>query len=92
MNIHANIQVFPFDCDSLDYYYTNDSLQPKINLTTVLNDKGKKAVTDYLQRLMQSKVKERFPGYSGKMFSIVNSDSTFSFKFTIEVTPRLEAI
>ena len=74
--IYANYQVFPFNCDSLDYYYTNQNLKPTIDKTIVFRDKEKKSVSDYLQRLTQSKTTERFPGHAGNIFTVVNSDST----------------
>jgi hypothetical protein len=87
MSIYANYQVFPFNCDSLDYYYTNQNLKPTINKKLVLSDQGKKSVSDYIQRLTQSKIAERFPGHAGNMFSVVNSDSTLN----IQVYDRNEA-
>jgi hypothetical protein len=76
MTIHANYQVFPFNCDSLDYYYTNQNLKPTIEKAIVLGDKEKNSVSDYIQRLIQAKVTERFPGHAGNIFYVVNSDST----------------
>jgi hypothetical protein len=80
MTFHANYQVFPFKCDSLDYYYSNQNLKPTVEKTIVLGDKEKKSVRDYFQRLKQSKITEKFPGHAGNIFTMANSDSTLLIK------------
>jgi hypothetical protein len=77
---HADYRVFPYNCDSLPFYLANDTLRPSISKTIVVQEKEKKAVIDYIQRLAQSKVNERLvdgASHAGNVFSIVNSDSTF---------------
>jgi len=74
---YATYKVFPFNCDSLPYYNYKENLTPTIIKTIVLNDTTKKSIIDYILRLTQSKITERFPGHAGNFFSIANSDSTF---------------
>jgi hypothetical protein len=86
MSIHATYHVFPFNCDSLDYY-TDLNLKPTVEKTIVLNDQDKESISGYIQRLTQSKITERFPGHSGNLFTLKNSDSTLF----IQVYDRNEA-
>jgi hypothetical protein len=74
---YATYKVFPFNCDSLPYYDYKENLTPTINKTIVLNETTKKSIIDYILRLTQSKITERFPGQAGNFFSVANSDSTF---------------
>lgn len=74
---YATYKIYPFNCDSLDYYYTNENIAPVFTKTILLNDTTKKSIIDYIQRLRESKITERFPGHAGHFFSVVNSDSTF---------------
>jgi hypothetical protein len=78
-SFHANYTVFPYDCDSLPYYIGINNLKPIINKTVAVNDKEKKSILDYVQRLMQSKIDERaFDGATnaGNIFTLTNSDSS----------------
>jgi hypothetical protein len=75
-NFHAHYKVYPYNCDSLKYYYANENLKPKFDKTIALNDKGKQSIIDYIKRLTQSKITEQFPGHAGNVFSVVKSDST----------------
>ncbi len=74
---YATYKIFPFNCDSLDYYYANEKIAPVFTKTILLNDTSKKSIINYIQRLMESKITEKFPGHAGNFFSVVNSDSTF---------------
>src|SRR5450432_3509346 len=74
---YATYKVYPFNCDSLDYYYGNESLKPIATQKTFLSDNGQQSIIDYIQRLTQSKITESFPGHAGNVFSIIKSDSTF---------------
>src|SRR6476661_6011272 len=69
-NIYAHHKIYPYNCDSLKFYYANDNLKPKRNTTVTLTDKGKQSVRDYIQRMAQSKTNETFPGHAGNYFSI----------------------
>lgn len=75
-NFYAHYKVYPYNCDSLKYYYANENLKPKLDKTIRLNDEGKQSIIDYIKRLTQSKITEKFPGHAGNIFSIVKSDST----------------
>jgi hypothetical protein len=75
-NFHAHYKVYPYNCDSLKYYYANENLKPKFDKAITLNDKGKQSIIDYIKRLTQSKITEQFPGHAGNVFSVVKSDST----------------
>jgi hypothetical protein len=77
---HADYRVFPFNCDSLPYYVGNENPKLVINKTVDVHDKQKKAIIEYIARLTQSKINERFvdgASNTGNVFSITNSDSTF---------------
>jgi hypothetical protein len=75
-NFHAHYKVYPYNCDSLKYYYANENLKPKFDKTIELNDKRKQSIIDYIKRLTQSKITEQFPRHAGNIFSIIKSDST----------------
>ena len=79
-NISATYNIYPFNCDSLDYYYGKNDLTPTSSKTILLNEKTKKAIVDYIHRLTQSKIAERFPGHAGNLFSIVNTDSSLNIQ------------
>lgn len=74
--LHANYAVYPFKCDSLEYYIGRKDLQPTLIKQTVLDPKKKKFIMEYIVRLTRSKMTEQFPGHSGNSFIVVNSDST----------------
>lgn len=48
--------------------------------TIKLDDSGKKSITDYMKRMITSKVEEKFPGNAGNSFSVINCDSTLVIK------------
>jgi hypothetical protein len=74
---YANYKVYPFKCDSLENYYRNKNLTPRIDKTIKLNDVKKKAVIDYIKRLIESKIAEGLPqSNANNIFTIANSDST----------------
>jgi hypothetical protein len=77
---HADYRVFPYNCDSLSYYIGNKNLKPVISKTVTIQEKDKKAIIAYIQRLTQSKINERLidgASNAGNVFSIANPDSTF---------------
>jgi hypothetical protein len=57
---HADYQVFPYNCDSLPFYLANDNREPIISKSIIVQQKAKKAIISYIQRLIQSKTNERF--------------------------------
>jgi hypothetical protein len=75
-NFYANYKVYPFNCDSLDYYYANDTLNPIVDKNIILSNDNKNSIVSFIQRMIKSKVTERFPGHAGNYFSIINSDSS----------------
>jgi hypothetical protein len=79
-NIYATYNIYPFNCDSLDYYYSKRDLTPISSTTILLTDKTKKSIVDYIHRLTQSKISERFPGHAGNLFSLVNTDSSLNIQ------------
>ena len=76
MNIYAQYKVFPYNCDSLKYYYGNENLKPTLDKTITLNEERKKYIHNYILQLAESKIAERFPGHAGNIFSVIKSDST----------------
>ncbi|MCH5715490.1 hypothetical protein [Niabella hibiscisoli] len=69
--------VYPYNCDSLDYYYGNDTISPAASRAIPLLDTdAKKALTQYMQRLVISKSNERLPGHGNNIFSVRNSSRT----------------
>jgi len=73
--------IYPYKCDSLDYYYGNDSIAPvSIRQISLLDSNAKQAVIQYIQQLILSKSKERFPGHAGNIFSVQNSTKTLKIK------------
>jgi hypothetical protein len=79
-NTYVHYKVFPYNCDSINFYYSNDNLLPKIDTIINLSDRGKQSIKEYIQRLAQSKVMEEFPGHAGDYFSVVTSDSALIIK------------
>nr|WP_315163850.1 hypothetical protein [uncultured Flavobacterium sp.] len=67
------------DCDKRDKNGKN--IETVIVQKTIkLDDSGKKSITDYIKRMITSKVEERFPGHAGNSFSVINYDSTLVIK------------
>ena len=67
------------DCDKRD--------SRGVNIETIVTDRtirltksNKRSIIEFMKRMIQSKVEERFPGHAGDSFSIINSDSTFVIK------------
>jgi hypothetical protein len=57
--------------------YSQDTIVTK---TIELNRSKEKAILNYLEALVKSKVTSRFPGHSGNYFEVEKSDSTFTIK------------
>jgi hypothetical protein len=75
--LYATYKIYPFNCDSLDYYYGNKNLTPISDRKVILDEQKKLAIINYIQRLTQSRIAQRFPSSNANnVFSIVNSDST----------------
>lgn len=68
--------VYPFNCDSIDYYYHNQNIRPVVNKKVIVTEKGKNAVDQYVRRLFEAKFSETFPGHAGDVFYVYNSDSS----------------
>jgi len=67
------------DCDKRDSKGLN--LQTIVVQKTIkLTESDKESIIAYMKRMIESKVKERFPGHSGDSFSIINADSTLVIK------------
>ena len=65
------------NCDSIGKYYgTPDFQKLEIEKTLKLNDANKKSISGYIQRMVKSKVEERYPGHAGNSFSVIKSDSS----------------
>ena len=79
-NIYVHHKIYPYNCDSLKFYYLNDNLRAKFDTTISLTDKKKQAIIEYIQRMAISKTVETFPGHAGNYFSVVTSDSTLIIK------------
>jgi hypothetical protein len=75
--LYATYKIYPFNCDSLDYYYGNKNLNPISDRRVILDEQKKLAIINYIQRLTQSRIAQRFPSSNANnVFSVVNSDST----------------
>lgn len=74
---HAHYLKYPFNCDSMPYPSYERNIKSNFDKEIVLSSKDKKAITDYLHRLIQSKITENFPGHAGNIFSAFKSDSSF---------------
>jgi hypothetical protein len=67
------------DCDKRDK--NEKTLETvAIKKTIKLTDANKISIIEYMQRMVESKAEERFPGHAGDSFSIMNFDSTFVIK------------
>jgi len=67
------------DCDKRDLK-GNDIETIAIKKTIKLTGSNKKSIIEYMKRMIQSKVSERFPGNAGDLFSVINADSTLVIK------------
>lgn len=79
----ADYRVYPYNCDSITYYYGNRNLEPVMVKTVALGENEKKSILDYIRRLTQSKINERLIDLlsnTNNVFSIVNFDSTLFIK------------
>jgi hypothetical protein len=74
--LSAEYNIYPFNCDSIPYYEVSQHLKPIISKRIELDNSKKKSITDYILRLLQSKITESFPGHAGNIFSVIKSDST----------------
>ncbi len=75
--LYATYNVYPFNCDSLDYFYGNRNLNPTIVRKVILDEQKQQSIVDYVERLTRSRIAQRFPtSNANNVFSIVNSDST----------------
>ncbi|MEO7922287.1 MAG: hypothetical protein ABIR30_01280 [Chitinophagaceae bacterium] len=75
--LYATYKVYPFNCDSLDHYYKNKNLMPAFERKIILTDKSKQSISNYIHRLTQSKITQRFStSNANNIFSIANSDSS----------------
>jgi hypothetical protein len=75
--IYGTYKIYPFNCDSLNYYHANRNLTPTIERKVVLDEQKKQSIIDYIQRLTQSRIAQRFPtSNANNVFSVVNDDST----------------
>jgi len=70
-------QKFKVDCDSIGVYYGTPEFQKlELEKTLKLNEGNKASISAYIERMVKSKIEERFPGHAGNLSSIINSDST----------------
>lgn len=78
---YLSYEKFKVNCDSIGAYYgTPDFQKLESQKTLKLNQNNKKSISDYIQRMVKSKIEERFPGHAGNSFSIIKSDSTLIIK------------
>lgn len=74
---YLDYQKFKVNCDSIGKYYGTSSFQKlEFEKTIKLNQSNKESISNYIQRMIKSKVGERFPGHTGNSFTILKSDST----------------
>jgi hypothetical protein len=80
-DLYLDYQKYKVFCDSIDKN-TKCPIQLMASERTLkLNKNHKKAIFDYIQRMIKSKIEESFPsGHSGRSFSVVKSDSTLVIK------------
>ncbi len=74
---YLDYQKYKVNCDSIGAYYGTPNFQ-KIELekTIKLNNIDKKSISDYIHRIVKSKIEERHAGHAGNSFSVIKSDST----------------
>ena len=77
---YAAYKIFPFNCDSLDFYYNNKNLPSIFNKTIHLNEATKKSIVDYIERMRNSKIDAGIVGHAGNIFSVISSDSTINIQ------------
>src|SRR5262245_43499612 len=63
--IHANYKRYPYNCDSLDYYYGNQNLKPRVDTTIILDKQEEALVMRYIQELSTASLLREFPGNAG---------------------------
>lgn len=72
--LYLNYKKNTADCNKVEELYNAKlSVVKKIEL----NNQHQKAINEYMFKLLKSKLREEFPGHSGKEFGILRTDSTF---------------
>lgn len=70
-----NYRKHKFNCDSISFYYTNDSILD-FEKNIILGKEHKKELSDFFLKLMKAKINERVNSNAGSVFWLTNSDST----------------
>jgi len=70
-----NYKKHKFNCDSISFYYNNDSILD-FDKKIILGKENKKELSDFFLKLMKAKINEKVKSNAGSVFSLVNSDST----------------
>lgn len=70
-NFYLDYEKYIINCDSV---YNDQKLEYKRTLK--LDASNKKSITKYMQRMVEAKIAERYPGHAGNTFIISKSDST----------------
>ncbi|UOK42131.1 MULTISPECIES: hypothetical protein [Flavobacterium] len=71
-----NYKKFKVNCESINDTNIDPSQNLELSKTIKLNNNNKKSITDYLERILKSKIEENFLGHAGNTFSAIKSDST----------------
>lgn len=74
---YLDYKKYKVNCDSISMNYGKPSFQKLVLVKSIkLNQINKKAISNYMQRMIKSKIEERYPGETGNLFSVLKSDST----------------
>jgi hypothetical protein len=79
--IYLNYRKYKVNCDSISTSYGTPYFQKIDSEKTIqLNQENKKSISRFIQRMIKSKIEERFPGHAGNSFSVLKTDSTLLIK------------
>ncbi|ESU21264.1 hypothetical protein FCR2A7T_06920 [Flavobacterium cauense R2A-7] len=73
---HLDYRKFSVNCDSMDAFLNAPIQKLETSKTIKLVDANKISISNYLNRMLKSKINEGFPGHAGNLFSAITSDST----------------
>jgi len=80
-----NYKKYKFNCDSIAFYYSNDSLL-QFKKNKILTDIDKKTLSQLFLDLMKAKINEVYGSNAGSVYHLKNSDSTLNISVITDKT------
>ena len=73
---YLDYEKYKVDCTLKDPNNGTPIQQLETKKTISIHQKEKNYITDYIQRMIKSKINEHFPGHAGNSFTVLMSDSS----------------